>query len=618
MSASHMKISEVHSFETIRTTRLELEQLQSSPLPGAPLVSFDLHFDNLKDFLNSVSQTVNHHGTLIKTLAEELRTRVSTSELIEIFGLAERSITDKLGSAGRDRSGDDFKDAVYAFADKIKILSDNVLDLKQFKFATETSITNINEDLEKKITKNEAKSMTKKVKSKVEKTIREKSEELRKQMLQGDHKLSEKIAEIEKKLSDLELNTLWKIKDCEELLKVRVNEKYVHDAIRGIEDKLRNELITFNEESMAKYEIMLKDLQRGFEKNEHDFANKLKGIKEDVKDLSEILKKKSDFDNCSKEISSIKEILQNINLAEFHGKFLEMDLKISKFDEKIREIVGKFVNETSNEDVEYLKRMIEILKQQLENKADISVIQEILAKNQEKSSISTLPPIQEKSEMNEFWKFREKMIEQIHILESKVEKLGKNSDLSSIKKLLNSKAGEEDMKNELGARDARLGDLENGISQNMKDLDHLYSLLKKLQASLFEMNSRSGYALVGRKTFMPANCLSCGRGDANFSPIHPHVVGRDGKVYKADGVVKGPSISYAELENYQTGADVFTIDTHEQFHHKTAWEEDESPPSNVSRSQKTAINIVVNRELQKSSSTLPSTIKKPRPLSAKK
>ena len=41
-----------------------------------------------------------------------------------------------------------------------------------------------------------------------------------------------------KKTDDIQQETLWRIKDCEELLKVRVSDKFVNDAIKSIEDKI--------------------------------------------------------------------------------------------------------------------------------------------------------------------------------------------------------------------------------------------------------------------------------------------------------------------------------------------------------------------------------------------
>ena len=87
-------------------------------------------------------------------------------------------------------------------------------------------------------------------------------------------------------------------------------------------------------------------------------------------------------------------------------------------------------------------------------------------------------------------------------------------------------------------------------------------MIKKLQVLVQDVSAKSGVALVARKNWAPINCLSCGRGDANFAPMVPHVQGVDGRLYKADGALaKGPVLAVNELE-YDIGLDVFPLDSH--------------------------------------------------------
>lgn len=43
-------------------------------------------------------------------------------------------------------------------------------------------------------------------------------------------------------MSEIEKGTLWKIRDCEELLKSRVSEKYVEESIKSLEKRLYKDL----------------------------------------------------------------------------------------------------------------------------------------------------------------------------------------------------------------------------------------------------------------------------------------------------------------------------------------------------------------------------------------
>jgi hypothetical protein len=128
------------------------------------------------------------------------------------------------------------------------------------------------------------------------------------------------------------------------------------------------------------------------------------------------------------------------------------------------------------------------------------------------------------------------------------------------------------------------------------------------------------------------NCLSCGRGDANYAPLIPNVKGRDGKYYKGDVGLTQPrtaSPNLAEFDRYDTGAEVFGMDTHEQHHHL---HEHHRPMSRGSMSQEelklnhmkhAPLNVVLGMETsspgKKGSRVNLSPIKaSPRPKSAKK
>jgi hypothetical protein len=57
-----------------------------------------------------------------------------------------------------------------------------------------------------------------------------------------EKKLATKFHDMGNKINDLEKNTIWKIKDCEDLLKSRVSERYVTDAIDKIQENISNEV----------------------------------------------------------------------------------------------------------------------------------------------------------------------------------------------------------------------------------------------------------------------------------------------------------------------------------------------------------------------------------------
>ena len=68
------------------------------------------------------------------------------------------------------------------------------------------------------------------------------------------------------------------------LLKVRVNEKYVLDAIAGLEEKLRKNLEDMNRGGINKLEKHIKELEKDLEKLSTDHNSKLKALKDDLYD----------------------------------------------------------------------------------------------------------------------------------------------------------------------------------------------------------------------------------------------------------------------------------------------------------------------------------------------
>lgn len=72
--------------------------------------------------------------------------------------------------------------------------------------------------------------------------MKESSRVLNDRISEIENKLLGKIDLVEEKLVEVEKQTLWRIKDCEDLLKSRVNDIYVDDAVRKLEEKLKNEV----------------------------------------------------------------------------------------------------------------------------------------------------------------------------------------------------------------------------------------------------------------------------------------------------------------------------------------------------------------------------------------
>ena len=59
------------------------------------------------------------------------------------------------------------------------------------------------------------------------------------------NKVTEKVDAVQGKLLEVEKHTLWRIKDCEDLLKSRINDTYVDDSMKKLEEKLKIEVFVW-------------------------------------------------------------------------------------------------------------------------------------------------------------------------------------------------------------------------------------------------------------------------------------------------------------------------------------------------------------------------------------
>mmetsp|Transcript_33297 Transcript_33297/g.30245 ORF Transcript_33297/g.30245 Transcript_33297/m.30245 type:complete len:202 (+) Transcript_33297:282-887(+) len=128
-------------------------------------------------------------------------------------------------------SGDPMDDSLNMFCNKLLTFCAgfNFFNRKNKEFNETTR--RVQEGLDQKVNEIDFKTKLKKKKKKLESKIslfhsslEERISELEKKMNDRMDKFTEKVVEVEK-------STIWKIKDCEDLLRTRVNEKYVENAI---------------------------------------------------------------------------------------------------------------------------------------------------------------------------------------------------------------------------------------------------------------------------------------------------------------------------------------------------------------------------------------------------
>ena len=97
-------------------------------------------------------------------------------------------------------------------------------------------------------------------------------------------KINNKVQPLDKKLGEVEQDTLGKIKDCENLLKTRVNEKFVWDALSSLEIKIKKELEALNGFKSKSLNARFEELEKQIKKTEEE-GLKVSESKKIIEDL---------------------------------------------------------------------------------------------------------------------------------------------------------------------------------------------------------------------------------------------------------------------------------------------------------------------------------------------
>ena len=71
------------------------------------------------------------------------------------------------------------------------------------------------------------------------------SKEADRRLADFEKKINNKVQPLDKRLGEVEQETLWKIKDCEDLLRTRVNTQFVMDSMKTTEDKIFREVYSY-------------------------------------------------------------------------------------------------------------------------------------------------------------------------------------------------------------------------------------------------------------------------------------------------------------------------------------------------------------------------------------
>lgn len=234
-----------------------------------------------------MAQAVNQHAYLIKVISSEVKTKVTSTEVSEALNLIASAVPAQLLEEQTKPDPVTLKEAAAKTAGHVAALGSHILRLQDFQTHTTTRLKEVQSDLDTKATVNELKKSIKSTKKKLKSKLEDKTKELHAAIKHLESGLNERLAQLDKKISDVEVNTIWKLKDVEELLKVRVNEQFVWDAINSTVGKSKKDLKDISQALSDRLERMQKSLEQQIEKVENVDRNSTERLNQQLQRLEE-------------------------------------------------------------------------------------------------------------------------------------------------------------------------------------------------------------------------------------------------------------------------------------------------------------------------------------------
>ena len=94
--------------------------------------------------------------------------------------------------------------------------------------------------------------------------------------------LEDNLSKFEKQLNDYRSQVLWRIKDCEELLKNRISGQELRDQIKALENRIRTKNIEENEAMTERHKKTYEHSEMRIKMNENLFVDRFNIIRDKI------------------------------------------------------------------------------------------------------------------------------------------------------------------------------------------------------------------------------------------------------------------------------------------------------------------------------------------------
>jgi len=193
----------------------------------------------------------------------------------------------QMGKAKSEKTSNEIDDSINKLCNKINILGHSSTFLFKKINGLEEKTKELEAKTMEKMNTNDYKRKSKKFKTKILNDFEELKKNDEKRFFEMDKKFGSQIAQFEEMVREVEKKTVWRIQDCEELLRKRINDEYVDFTVKNSEEKLMKLINNITGGGMEQYERMKADLERRIKLMDDTLNEKIKINKKQMKDIED-------------------------------------------------------------------------------------------------------------------------------------------------------------------------------------------------------------------------------------------------------------------------------------------------------------------------------------------
>lgn len=315
------------------------------------LIQIDINADSIKKVISLMQESIDdqdskieHQINIIKHVTKQY------TQMLEDCGYEEGTLHRLMSSIPKTNQELVIKNQCQTFClqmkqmvDEIKRLSEDVEHIDNQRKQFDYRLTYLESVAKNIVTQTEYRNDTiqfeEKLLNKTAKAIDSVLEELSK----NKEYINAKTAEFQEKVNKSEMKTIWKIQDCEELLKQRVSEHYLENLLNSRDDKLIKSIDKWSDRNILRMDHVHKE----FSVKIQYLEQQLQDDRKQNLDRENLFSYKKDTETLQKQLLSLETKVNEYN-AEHEDTISDFKKSMIDFNKRVTE-VGKGLSNITKE-----------------------------------------------------------------------------------------------------------------------------------------------------------------------------------------------------------------------------------------------------------------------------